>query len=553
MAQSSSEGVPHLRRVGTTQQLVVKGRPFLALAAELQNSSMTSAEYMESVWPELVATNINTVLGCVTWEDIEPVEDKFDFTELDRIVLRARDFGLHLVLLWFGSFKNVQGISTYTPAWVKTNPRRFPRAKLRQAGGILQTGDVLSIFHQEGCHADAKAFGRLLAHIKKIDGEDSTVIMVQVENEVGLLGDSRDGSVAAEARFDEAVPEELIQFLTRDWNLLHDDLKVNLKHFKGVSGRPGRSWEQVFGKGAHTDELFMAYHYAKYLDQVAAAGKQAYPLPHYTNVWQPFGDGEDETNVPVVAGGEETLEFAPSLDFISPDLYLNHYASCCRKYRHRNQPLFIPEQRRDEYGARRIWTAFGSNQAIGVSPFGIDTVESATNPFTKHYALLKSIATIILDAQTRPDDLVGFHIDELAADGGDSFKPVIKHWGGYELIIERCFVFGKPGPGAGMVIHLGDARFLLIGWGFQVRARSLSPTSTFTGFLRFEEKQVVDSDTGQLRTLRVLNGDETRSGIAAMMPAEDPDYGGFPICVTIPARTMIAELAVYSIQEEDEI
>ncbi|KAF7718451.1 Beta-galactosidase [Penicillium ucsense] len=545
MAQSSSEGfssIPHLRRVGTTQQLVVKGRPFLALAAELQNSSMTSAEYMESVWPKLVATNINTVLGCVTWEDIEPVEDKFDFTELDRIVLRARDFGLHLVLLWFGSFKN--GISSYTPAWVKTNPRRFPRAKLRKAGGILQTGDVLSIFHQEACNADAKAFGRLLAHIKEIDGEHSTVIMVQVENEVGLLA--------------------------RDWNSLHDDLKVNLKHFRGVSSRPGRSWVQVFGRGAHTDELFMAYHYAKYLDQVAAAGKQAYPLPHYTNVWQNLGDGEDETNVPVVAGGggnpgdypsgggtstvlDIWQEFAPSLDFISPDIYLNDYPNCCQKYRHRNQPLFIPEQRRDEYGARRIWTAFGSNQAIGVSPFGIDTVESATNPFTKHYALLKSIAAIILDAQTRPDDLVGFHIDELAADGCDSFKPVIKHWGGYELIIERCFVFGKPGPGAGMVIHLGDVRFLLIGWGFQVRARSLSPTSTFTGFLRFEEKQVVDSDTGELRTLRVLNGDETRSGIAAMMPAEDPDYGGFPICVTIPARTMIAELAVYSIQEEDEL
>lgn len=106
-----SSTIPHLRKAGTTQQLVVNGRPFLAFAAELQNSSMTSAEFMESVWQKLVDTNINTVLGCVTWEDIEPVEDKFNFTELDKVILGARKHGLHLVLLWFGSFKNGMLIS----------------------------------------------------------------------------------------------------------------------------------------------------------------------------------------------------------------------------------------------------------------------------------------------------------------------------------------------------------------------------------------------------------------------------------------------------------
>jgi hypothetical protein len=146
---------------------------------------------------------------------------------------------------------------------------------------------------------------------------------------------------------------------------------------------------------------------------------------------------------------------------------------------------------------------------------------------------------------------VGFYFDELAADGTDSSKPVVQHWGGYEITIERCFVFGKAGPGAGMVIHLGGPKFLLIGWGFQVRARSLSRTSSFTGFLRFKEK-VADQETSELRTLRTLNGDETRSGIFAMMPNEDPDYGGFPICVTIPAHTMIAELEVYLIDEADD-
>ena len=49
---------------------------------------------------------------------------------------------------------------------------------------------------------------------------------------------------------------------------------------------------------------------------------------------------------------------------------------------------------------------------------------------------------------------------------------------------------------------------------------------------------------------RILNGDETRSGAFCMMPNEEPDYGGFPICVTIPARTMIAEVEVYSLEED---
>jgi hypothetical protein len=454
------------------------------------------------------------------------------------------------------------------PPWVKTDTKRFPRAKLRKAGGVLKTGDVLSIFHEEGCKADAKAFSTLLRHIKECDEAHSTVVMVQVENETGLLGDSRDGSAAAEKQFNESVPEDLVQFLAQDWEALHVDLKANLKHFKAQKISRG-TWEQVFGKSSHTDELFMAYNYAHYLNKVAAAGKKEFPIPLYTNVWQNYVGDDGDNNFPVVVGGggepgdypsgggtsnvlDVWQRFAPSLDFIAPDVYLNDYASSCRKYRHRNQPLFIPEQRRDEYGARRIWTAYGSYQAIGVSPFGIDTLEPSTNPFTRHYGLLKSVSQIVLDAQTRPNSSVGFYFDELNEDNSDSSKPVVKQWGGYEITVERCFVFGKAGPGAGMVIHLGGPRFLLIGWGFQVRARALSPTSTFTGFLRFEEK-IVGKESGELQTLRVLNGDETRSGIFAMMPNEDPDYGGFPICVTIPARTMIAQLEVYSIEEADDV
>ncbi len=246
------------------------------------------------------------------------------------------------------------------------------------------------------------------------------------------------------------------------------------------------------------------------------------------------------------------LKFAPSLDFISPDIYLQDYATLCAKYRHRNQPLFIPEQRRDEYGARRVWIAYGSHAALGTSPFGIDTLKAKDNPFVKHYGLLRSVSSLVLEAQRRPGSSVGFCFDELRPDGTDDSLPVTRQWAGYELTIERCFVFGKPGPGAGMVIHRGDGVFLLVGWGFQVRARALDRASGFTGILRFEEKVVQDETKGTLGTARRLNGDETRGGKYAMMPSEDPDYGGYPICVTIPARTMIAEVEFYSIRSGGE-
>lgn len=98
--------IPHLVETGASKQLMVKGKPFLMRAGELQNSSMTSPEYMEPVWQKMVDTNINTLLGCVTWEMIEPEENKFDFSVLDEIILAARRHSMHLVLLWFGSFKN---------------------------------------------------------------------------------------------------------------------------------------------------------------------------------------------------------------------------------------------------------------------------------------------------------------------------------------------------------------------------------------------------------------------------------------------------------------
>ena len=152
----SSPTIPYLRKTKTSSQLIVNGKPFLMLAAELHNSSLSDAEYMRTVWPNMKAMNINTLLGSVTWEMIEPVEGKFEFAELDKVILDARSHDLHLVLLWFGSFKNA--LSTYVPGWVKTDIKRFPRVHVSESGAVTRTEELLSPFNPRAWEADAKAF-----------------------------------------------------------------------------------------------------------------------------------------------------------------------------------------------------------------------------------------------------------------------------------------------------------------------------------------------------------------------------------------------------------
>ncbi|THW45124.1 beta-galactosidase [Aureobasidium pullulans] len=556
--------IPHLRQTTNSKQLIVDDEPFLMLAGELQNSSFSSSEYMKDVWSKLTTMNMNAVLGSVSWEQIEPTEGAFDFTSLDQVLLDARLHNLRVVLLWFGSFKN--GLSTYAPPWVKRDPRRFPRVKLRDKDGSRTTADILTLFGTEAQKADAKAFKTLMQHLRDIDGEHATVIMVQVENEVGVLGDSRDRSDVAEERFASPLPAELHNFLAKDWSGFTDAFQHDLGELRQCSLTKGMTWGDLPGNSKRIDELFMAFHYAVYLEEVASAGKSVYPLPLYTNVWQNYADSDADANTPAIVGGGsdpgdypsgggvvDVLDvwqaFAPSLDFVAPDIYLNNYSRLCKEYRHNNQPLFIPEQRRDEYGALRIWAAIGSYGCLGCSPFGIDTVDPVQSPFRKHYGLLAKTSHLVLSAQAKGNASIGFFFDELSPDGKDPSPKVQATFGDWNLQIERSFVFGRPSVGSGMVIHLEDDQFLLLGRGFQLNFKHNSSDAHFSGILKFEEIDV-DGGSKELRTVRLLNGDETRSGLFAIMPSDDPDYGGFPISVTIPARTGIAICQPYALFDE---
>jgi hypothetical protein len=445
-------------------------------------------------------------------------------------------------------------MSTYMPSWVKTNNKRFPRAKVVVTPGQKPvTRDVASLFNDNTLHADCRAFSELMTHLRDFDSEYGTVIMVQVENECGLREDSRDRSDIAEKAFASVVPAEMVNSLNANWDSLKPALKRVLEN-RRKDGKliEGNTWEDTFGSSPQVDELFMAFHYARYIDAVAACGKKEYSLPMYTNAWLPL------PTAGVVLGGNEpgiypsggpvpsVLDiwqlFAPSLDFLSPDIYLGDYEEVCKEYRHRDQPLFIPEQRRDKFGALRMWSALGNYSALGASPFGIDSDDPKTNPFTVHFGLLAQVAPFLLSARQDGRQTCGFYFDHYDAGSADPSTIKTEIFGKWVLTIRRSMVFGHPGPGYGLIIALAPDEFLFIGEGFRVDFSLADSPSTFTGILIFEEKIVKN---GRLVTERLLNGDEL-----GQMPGPDPDFGDFPVAITIPSRTKLAACRPYYLVDE---
>lgn len=573
-------------------QIVLHDRPYLVIGAEAHNSTFSSSRFMSDKWASLQEAGINTVLGAVCWDQIESTEGQFDFEQLDGIIAQARERQMHLILLWFGSFKNGRwavefvavaivdltatcyrclGQSSYVPTWVKKDHKRFPRAFIRdKSTEKLKMTEVLSVFDRGNLDADKAAFVQLMSHLREIDSAHGTVLMVQVENEVGLLGSSRDCGSSAEETFQQVPPGEMVEQLRSERNNLNPTLDSSLRHFHSLpsTGRP-TTWPETFGTSVKADEIFMAYHYARYVDEIAAAGKQAYPLPMFVNVWLSSIDMDPGIWLPtfMTAGGGgspgfypsggpviDVLDvwqlFAPSIDFIAPDMYLQIYSKIVEHYRHRGQPLMIPEQRRDEFGLRRVWEAYGSHGALCASPFGIDSIPvDEHRHLVEHFGLLSTIRKYLLDIQADPTRGFGFYFDE--PKDGETFNSAPKHveMGKWKLTVTRGFSFGACRPGYGLVYQLSEDRFLLVGAGFSVSFESASSTSLYTGIARMSEVDIPDPETGELVVNRWFNGDETAGGTSARMPHLDMAPLTVPIPIDTPAVTRLAVCEVYSVED----
>src|ERR1035441_4878527 len=135
-APGSRQAFPHPRR--RTRQLV--GRDGDAGRYHTARDGATAPEY-------------GTGAGCVGTGGAE--RRVLDFSILDHWIDIARQQHLHLVLLWFGAWKNA--FSEYAPDWVKADMKRFPRA---QSAHGMPT-EILSTFGTETLRADSRAFRSL--------------------------------------------------------------------------------------------------------------------------------------------------------------------------------------------------------------------------------------------------------------------------------------------------------------------------------------------------------------------------------------------------------
>ena len=96
---------PHFAPGRERPALIVDGAPFLVLGAQANNSSNYPA-MLDEVWPAVERIGANTLLMPVAWEQVEPVEGRFDFSFVDTLLEQARAHDKRLVLLWFATWKN---------------------------------------------------------------------------------------------------------------------------------------------------------------------------------------------------------------------------------------------------------------------------------------------------------------------------------------------------------------------------------------------------------------------------------------------------------------
>ena len=488
---------PRLERVGHAWRFIVDGKPFLIRGGEVHNSSGSSRSYMAPIWPKLKQSHLNTVLVPVTWESFEPREGEFDDNVIDWMVEDARANGLKLVVLWFASWKN--GESHYAPLWVKRDRKRFPFGRSRTG-----TMEILSALGEESRNADAKAFERLCKRIAEID-HDHTVIAVQIENEVGFYGDSRDRSPAADAAFAGPVPQILLDHLAARKNDLRPELAARLAR---NGSRNAGTWTEVFGADEGADEIFMAWNNARYIEYVAAAGKRQLDVPMFVNA--AVGNigrarpGQYFSGGPLAHLHDIWRAAGDALSMYAPDLYMPEFVEFFTLYNYAGNPAFMPEMKAELEGAANVVYAIGRG-GLGGSPFGIEsrTADFENGPLSKAYALIEEMEPIIVEHQAagsiisatvNPDHLT----EELVL--GD-YRFIV------QLLQDRRTTAFRAERGYVIIMQEEPDTFLVAGYGVQVRVTTAFPNGQMVGFGGVQEGRFVD---GEWKADRWLNGDELR-------------------------------------------
>ena len=507
-AQVTEKPAPRIVEKDGRHALLVDGQPFLILGGQAHNSSAWP-EMMPQVWSAIDVMHANTLEVPIYWEQVEAQQGKFDFSLIDMLLKQGRERKVHLVLLWFATWKN--GSNHYMPEWMKRDAVKYPNI----TGKNGQSVDSPSPHTKAAMEADAKAFTAVMAYLKKADPLH-TVLMVQVENEPGAWGSVRDYSADAQKLFEGQVPVELLK---------PETLKaLNKSVFtKGT-------WTEVFGKDA--DEYFQAWSVARYIGYVAAAGKAVNSLPLYVNaalrdpISKPSANnyesgGPTDNVIPIWKAA------APAIDLLAPDIYMPESEKALKVielYDRSDNPLFVPEIGSGEEYVRYFYPVL-AHHGIGFSPFGIDdnglgegkaATETRLASIAQEYAMagpmMRELAKwsfegkikSIVEGEDHAAQTIDLGLWEATVTFGASRRNTVQ---------TNTLPIGKA-----MVVQLGENEFLLIG---TLCHFTFKPLGVNAGkawqYLRVDEGQY---ENGKFKLLRNRNGDETDWG--------GPRFGAVP-------------------------
>lgn len=487
------------------------------LGGELSNSAATCVEDIDEVMPRMKALGLNTVLVPAYWEFIEPKEGTFDFTLIDRTIEKAREQQLKVVFLWFGAWKN--SMSCYAPLWFKKDTKRFPRAMTKEGKPL----EIATCFSERVLQADLKAFTALMQHLAAVDKGIGTVVMMQIENEIGMLESARDHSPLAEKAYDQPIPKAL-------YSLLHISKPT--------------TWRQLFGDDIYGEEKFMAYHYAKYVEQLAQTARSIYDMPLYVNAAM-NSRGRQPGQYPSAGPLAHLADFwhagAPSIDLLAPDIYDTGFKGWADRYALPDNQLFVPESRCCENSGVRALYVFGEHRAIGFSPFAIDQSEpQSTASVTEAYRLIRQVFDLEEVSSYRRWGLLFDQEDKERTIIDDKTVITCRHF--FTLPWDPRATDGSEWPeGGAMLLRLAKDEYLLAGSGIVVSfateyekqfeeekelgedgfvaegkpsKEQKSIPNRFLGKRKgigFVDEVRVDS-LGQLRYLRRENGDQDHQG-----------------------------------------
>jgi hypothetical protein len=505
-AQVKERPLPRLVKQNARYALFVDDAPYLMLGAQVHNSSAWPA-MLPKVWPAMEYLNVNTVEIPVYWEQFEPRQGQYDHTVIDTLLAEARQHRVRLVLLWFGTWKN--GSQHYMPEWMKLAPDRYPH--LTDKNG--HAADSPSPFAAASLEADKTAFTAFMRYLKAADPE-RTVIMVQVENEPGTWGSLRDYSPAAQKFFEAPVPADVLSAM------------------QVKPGSPTATWQEAFGPEAEVN--FHAWAVAKYVGQVAAAGKAVYPLPLYANAAlrdpiKPGAPGSYESGGPTDNVIPIWKVAAPALDIVAPDIYQNDpaaYLKVLELYHRDDNALFVPETGGGAGSARFFFSALGL-QAIGFSPFGTDyttarNTPEALTPWALNYRLIGPMAREIARLNFEGK------LQAVAEEKGKVTQTL--PFGPWNAIVSygasrnnRAVGNAEP-TGRVLVGQLKDNQFLVAGFQARVDFRP-ADADKHRQFLRVEEGAY---QNGVFQFLRIWNGDETDWGL---------NFGAEPLVLRVSLAT----------------